>query len=247
MLFVYSTNKDIELIDVATAHQGRSKRFSKRGQTRRRISSKYKKRKNRQKNRTERIQRKKKTRNNEIEIAFKRPQERQKNDLLEENQQQPKKQDILNRPEKQDDVVVLHDKIPGNSSPDKPMHQIYSWSGVNNPFFNPEISIKPTHCRRVDYTVDFEKIGWDDWIVFPMRYNAYRCIGECKVPLMASNKPTNHAFIQSVLSRNRPETGIAAPCCVPSKLQPLSILYYENGKVKQREHEDMVVAECDCR
>lgn len=51
-------------------------------------------------------------------------------------------------------------------------------------------------CRRVDMWVDFEQIGWNEWIVHPKRYNAYRCEGECPVPLDESFKPTNHAYMQ---------------------------------------------------
>ncbi|KAF5904792.1 nodal, partial [Clarias magur] len=51
-------------------------------------------------------------------------------------------------------------------------------------------------CRRVDMWVDFDQIGWNEWIVHPKRYNAYRCEGECPVPLDESLKPTNHAYMQ---------------------------------------------------
>lgn len=51
-------------------------------------------------------------------------------------------------------------------------------------------------CRRVDMWVDFDHIGWDEWIVHPKRYNAYRCEGECPTPLDESFHPTNHAYMQ---------------------------------------------------
>lgn len=51
-------------------------------------------------------------------------------------------------------------------------------------------------CRRVDMWVDFDHIGWDEWIVHPKRYNAYRCEGRCPSPLDESFSPTNHAYMQ---------------------------------------------------
>lgn len=51
-------------------------------------------------------------------------------------------------------------------------------------------------CRRVDMWVDFDQIGWNEWIVHPKRYNAYRCEGDCPVPLDESFKSTNHAYMQ---------------------------------------------------
>lgn len=57
-------------------------------------------------------------------------------------------------------------------------------------------SVQRPLCRRVDMWVDFDQIGWNEWIVHPKRYNAYRCEGECPVPLDESFKPTNHAYMQ---------------------------------------------------
>lgn len=57
---------------------------------------------------------------------------------------------------------------------------------------NPPIPL----CRRVDMWVDFEQIGWDEWIVHPKRYNAFRCEGQCPTPLDESFSPTNHAYMQ---------------------------------------------------
>lgn len=53
-----------------------------------------------------------------------------------------------------------------------------------------------TLCRRVDMMVDFEQTGWGSWIVYPKKYNAYRCEGQCPSPVDETFKPTNHAYIQ---------------------------------------------------
>lgn len=51
-------------------------------------------------------------------------------------------------------------------------------------------------CRRVDLQVDFNRIGWGSWIIFPKRYNAFRCEGSCPGPLGEHLNPTNHAYMQ---------------------------------------------------
>lgn len=51
-------------------------------------------------------------------------------------------------------------------------------------------------CRRVDLHVDFNQIGWGSWIIFPKRYNAYRCEGSCPGPVGEDLNPTNHAYMQ---------------------------------------------------
>ncbi|KAL6114169.1 uncharacterized protein ACO6RY_05005 [Pungitius sinensis] len=100
-------------------------------------------------------------------------------------------------------------------------------------------------CRKVDMWVDFEHIGWDEWIVHPKRYNAFRCEGECPTPLDDSFNPTNHAYMQSLLQYHHPER-VSCPSCVPTRLSPLSMLYYENDDLALRHHEDMIVEECGC-
>ncbi|XP_074837927.1 nodal homolog [Carettochelys insculpta] len=100
-------------------------------------------------------------------------------------------------------------------------------------------------CRRVDMIVNFEQTGWGSWIVYPKKYNAYRCEGECPAPVDETYKPTNHAYIQSLLKLYQPNR---VPClaCAPVKMSPLSMLYYEKGEVVLRHHEDMIIEECGC-
>ncbi|KAL0178882.1 hypothetical protein M9458_024324, partial [Cirrhinus mrigala] len=68
------------------------------------------------------------------------------------------------------------------------------------PVRNPEPLGSPVEkgstCRRVDMHVDFNQIGWGSWIVFPKKYNAYRCEGSCPNPLGEDLHPTNHAYMQ---------------------------------------------------
>ncbi|KAM9810673.1 nodal homolog [Neosynchiropus ocellatus] len=118
--------------------------------------------------------------------------------------------------------------------------------GISAPTVAPPAEPAPRPlCRRVDMWVDFDDIGWDEWIVHPKRFNAYRCEGECPTPLNDSFHPTNHAYMQSLLRLHHPER---APCssCVPTRLGPLSMLYYENDDLTLRHHEDMIVEECGC-
>ncbi|NXT18590.1 NODAL protein, partial [Syrrhaptes paradoxus] len=100
-------------------------------------------------------------------------------------------------------------------------------------------------CRRVDMVVDFEQTGWGSWIVYPKKYNAYRCEGLCPSPVDETFKPTNHAYIQSLLQLYKPNQ---VPClaCSPVRMSPLSMLYYEKGEIVVRHHEDMIIEECGC-
>ncbi|XP_040271753.1 nodal homolog 2-A-like [Bufo bufo] len=100
-------------------------------------------------------------------------------------------------------------------------------------------------CRRVDMIVDFEKIGWGEQIINPKKFNAYRCEGECPIPLSTIFKPTNHAYVKSLVKFYHPDR-VDCSLCSPVKMSPLSLLMYEDGKVVLKHHEDMIVEECGC-
>ncbi|XP_077479159.1 bone morphogenetic protein 10-like [Stigmatopora argus] len=102
-------------------------------------------------------------------------------------------------------------------------------------------------CKRTPLFVDFKDIGWDTWIIQPPGYEAYRCIGVCSPPMTSEVSPTKHAIVQTLLSVKSPEKASRA-CCVPTKLEPISLLYYDNGVITfNHKYEGMVVTECGCR
>ncbi|XP_061482195.1 growth/differentiation factor 7 [Rhineura floridana] len=104
-----------------------------------------------------------------------------------------------------------------------------------------------SRCSRKVLHVNFKDLGWDDWIIAPLDYEAYHCDGVCDFPLRSHLEPTNHAIIQTLMNSMDPE---ATPpsCCVPSKLSPISILYIDSGNnVVYKQYEDMVVETCGCR
>ncbi|XP_053575404.1 nodal homolog 2-A-like [Bombina bombina] len=116
---------------------------------------------------------------------------------------------------------------------------------MNNIHPRPVDDGKPL-CRKVDMIVDFEKIGWGDQIIYPKKFNAYRCEGTCPTPLNEEFNPTNHAYIKSLLKLYDNDR-VECISCVPIKMAPLSLLHYEGDKVILKHHEDMIVEECGCR
>ncbi|CAN0116600.1 unnamed protein product [Lampetra fluviatilis] len=104
------------------------------------------------------------------------------------------------------------------------------------------------YCRKVPLRVSFKDIGWNTWIIAPQEYEAYDCVGNCSFPLMDHVTPTKHAIVRALLHTRRPEA-VMRPCCVPTRLEAISILYLDPaGKVTYRyRYEGMIVAECGCR
>uniref|UniRef100_A0A3Q0SLF8 Bone morphotic protein 10 n=1 Tax=Amphilophus citrinellus TaxID=61819 RepID=A0A3Q0SLF8_AMPCI len=108
-------------------------------------------------------------------------------------------------------------------------------------------NVKSESCRRTPLSVDFKDIGWDKWIIQPLSYEAYKCNGVCNPPMTSEVSPTKHAVVQTLLSIKSPERAPRA-CCVPTKLEPISLLYHDNGAITfNHKYEGMVVAECGCR
>ncbi|XP_061666787.1 growth/differentiation factor 2 [Syngnathoides biaculeatus] len=103
------------------------------------------------------------------------------------------------------------------------------------------------YCRRTSLKVNFRDIGWDSWIVAPPEYDAFECRGLCYHPLTDESTPSKHALIQTLMNIRNPKKANMA-CCVPIKLDPITVMYQENGLLTIRYlYEEMKVAECGCR
>ncbi|XP_009904014.2 growth/differentiation factor 5 [Dryobates pubescens] len=102
-------------------------------------------------------------------------------------------------------------------------------------------------CSRKTLHVNFKDMGWDDWIIAPLEYEAYHCEGLCEFPLRSHLEPTNHAVIQTLMNSMDPES-TPPTCCVPTRLSPISILFIDSANnVVYKQYEDMVVEACGCR
>lgn len=102
-------------------------------------------------------------------------------------------------------------------------------------------------CRRRPLYVDFAEVQWDDWIIAPPGYHAYVCVGACPMMLPDHLNATNHAQVQSLLHSVSSRL-VPAPCCVPTALSAISMLYVDEAdKVVLRNYRDMVVESCGCR
>ncbi|KAK1133919.1 hypothetical protein K0M31_011704 [Melipona bicolor] len=105
----------------------------------------------------------------------------------------------------------------------------------------------PTHhrCKINSLYINFEDYQWQDWIIAPTRYNAYYCSGGCSFPL--TGDVTNHAIIQSVV-HIKVSNKLPQPNCAPTKLSPISVLYYVNdNKIALKKYENMIVDSCGCQ
>lgn len=107
-------------------------------------------------------------------------------------------------------------------------------------------SDQKTACRKHDLYVSFRELSWQDWIIAPEGYAANYCDGECSFPLNAHMNATNHAIVQTLVHLMNPEN-VPKPCCAPTKLHAISVLYYDdNSNVILKKYRNMVVRSCGC-
>lgn len=119
--------------------------------------------------------------------------------------------------------------------------------------------INDTYCRRRRMYVNFQDINWT-WVIAPKGYQAYQCVGRCMFHANQRLFTSKHAIIQSLqhshyrsanrLVQNREERRFAKrPCCVPTKLKPISMLYRDPQGVMtyKYKYDGMVVEQCGCR
>lgn len=103
------------------------------------------------------------------------------------------------------------------------------------------------NCRRYPLYVDFQDVGWNDWIVAPPGYDAYYCQGDCPFPMADHLNSTNHAIVQTLVNSVNP-SAVPKACCVPTALSSISMLYLdEENKVVLKNYQDMAVLGCGCR
>lgn len=101
-------------------------------------------------------------------------------------------------------------------------------------------------CTRHPLYFDIIEVGWSDWIVAPPGFQAFYCKGECPHTMPEHLNTTNHAIIQSLVNSVNPAV-VPEPCCVPTDLSPITLLYLDqNGKVTLKNYHDMVVEGCGC-
>lgn len=103
---------------------------------------------------------------------------------------------------------------------------------------------KVEKCHVHTMTINFDEVGWSNWIIAPSSFSANYCMGDCSFPLADHQNSTNHAIIQAIfhsVGRNIPRT-----CCAPTKLGRMAILHQLDHAVQMKYYDDMLVEECGC-
>lgn len=103
-------------------------------------------------------------------------------------------------------------------------------------------------CRMEKLVLNFEDIGWEDWVIYPKGFETNYCAGSCLFPLGKEAKPTNHATVLSLARSFGRLWDIPQPSCVPDTLAPLTLLFMDRSNhVLLKNYPDMKVVTCSCK
>lgn len=150
------------------------------------------------------------------------------------------------------DLEEMRQSDPGDSADSRPrrsLKQQTSKSSEKSYRNETKSRIKnPYHtkfCNKHHLYVNFKELKWNDWIIAPDGFEASYCTGKCPFPLPPSLNSTNHAIVQYLA--HLMNSNIPAPCCAPTKLQPISVLYYDDySNVVLKTYRNMIVQSCGC-
>ncbi|XP_039959233.1 protein 60A [Bactrocera neohumeralis] len=118
-------------------------------------------------------------------------------------------------------------------------------SEMINPFLDGTVE-NMRSCQIQTLYIDFKDLGWNDWIIAPEGYGAFYCSGECNFPLNAHMNATNHAIVQTLVHLLEPKK-VPKPCCAPTRLGALPVLYHLNEEnVNLKKYKNMIVKSCGC-
>ncbi|XP_071954268.1 bone morphogenetic protein 10-like [Antedon mediterranea] len=132
---------------------------------------------------------------------------------------------------------MIDQEVAANFKIDNNLGKIRNRRGLN----------RKNYCRKREMTVDFKEIGYDNWIIAPKSYQAFHCSGRCIFPLTDRWSPTKHAVIQILVHEFKPKQ-FPKPCCVANNLEPISLLYINEGVITYKhKYDGMVVKDCACR
>ena len=118
------------------------------------------------------------------------------------------------------------------------------WSNVEFPLEEAEPDVDT--CRKVGMFISFPELGLSNEIILPDGFNAYHWKGKCSST--QQKKFPNRSALMALLKKKKGVEIDNEPCCVPTKLAPISVIVYEkSGRIVLRKFDDMVVEECGCK
>ncbi|VDD92090.1 unnamed protein product [Enterobius vermicularis] len=99
-------------------------------------------------------------------------------------------------------------------------------------------------CGKRKMTINFEEIGWGDYVVQPASFEANYCSGTCAFHL--EKFANGHALFQSLVHTAGLNPYVPNICCTPEKFDSQTMLYFQGSNLVLRTFPKMIVTSCSC-
>lgn len=103
-------------------------------------------------------------------------------------------------------------------------------------------------CSKHAFDATYQQLGWpgsDVTVIAPNPPNFKFCHGHCRSPYGGNHEIyTRHAEIIAALKAYDRRSDIPSPCCVPTQLNPMSLIYERGGIISMTCFQD--VGTCGC-
>jgi len=103
-------------------------------------------------------------------------------------------------------------------------------------------------CSKHAFDATYQQLGWpgsDVTVIAPNPPNFKFCHGHCRSPYGGNREIyTRHAEIIAALKAYNRRSDIPSPCCVPTQLNPMSLIYERGGIISMTCFQD--VGTCGC-
>ncbi|OAF64928.1 hypothetical protein A3Q56_07363 [Intoshia linei] len=91
-------------------------------------------------------------------------------------------------------------------------------------------------CQLENMFVDFNEIGWGQWVIEPKIFNAYTCLGNCE----NLSKSLNHTQLKRIINHKNIH-------CVPLEFKNLQVITTDDFNIVQTTIENIITTKCGCR
>ncbi|XP_056640040.1 bone morphogenetic protein 5-like [Diorhabda sublineata] len=135
-------------------------------------------------------------------------------------------------------IEVFHDKNMGNFSTFIVVKT--QSNGSSSVLDDNEITDYDTNsqCQIQEWVINFQKMGWDKFIIFPEQFSAFDCVGKCSTP---DKNDTNHAKFLYIFQKR-------SACCVPVWYKSLPIMYFDKFRdIAIKNYDKTIITKCGCR
>ena len=105
-------------------------------------------------------------------------------------------------------------------------------------------------CTLHPWTLNFQDLGFENWIIQPKYYEANVCRGSCSIDDHDEKNMSSHSYLRQMYRKSTEDEHdlelIPPAVCVPLDMHPINILYVDQGQPRVKRMAEMIADACGC-